>query len=258
MFSNRRFYYKHSFLNNFTIAFDSFLIDLTMFFFMFRIIFLGKSTMLMVYLFFFYPFRFLSLYGGHWPLPDYQTFHYPGIPSVLVPYDQTNDFYFSGHTGLCTVLMFMFILHYTEEEDYSVKPLAPESSLSVTTNSSNSSNVDLLSSKAAQAEKPRPKMSLGHKLSITFGAFTLSLTLYMLTVTRGHYFNDLLIGFIVALTGIYYARIWRFTITYYVLWGYARLFDLMICSRYRLKKPFEASLIFDKDDSLDIEKIGNA
>lgn len=246
-----RFYYKHSYLNNFTIAFDSFLIDMTMFFFMFRMIVFGKSSVLIVYLFFFYPFRFLSLYGGHWPLPDYQTFHYPGIPSVLVPYDQTNDFYFSGHTGLCTVLMFMFILHYDDDEDYS-PPARPPVSVEVISNQSSQEEF-IPQAEAVSEETPR-EMTLGHKLSIAYGVFLLSLTLYMLTITRGHYFNDLLIGFIVALTGIYYARKLRFMITYYVLVVYAMVFNLLVCSKYRLKKPFEKGLIAKDTDSMEFEK----
>lgn len=246
-----RFYYKHSFLNNFTIAFDSFLIDMTMFFFMFRMIVFGKSSVLIVYLFFFYPFRFLSLYGGHWPLPDYQTFHYPGIPSVLVPYDQTNDFYFSGHTGLCTVLMFMFILHYGDDEDYS-PPARPPVSVEVISNQS--SQEEFIPQAEAESEETPRKMTLGHKLSVAYGVFLLSLTLYMLTITRGHYFNDLLIGFIVALTGIYYAGKLRFMVTYYVLVVYAMVFNLLVCSKYRLKKPFEKGLIAEDTDLKEIEK----
>jgi len=27
----------------------------------------------------------------------------PGIPSITVPYDDINDFYYSGHTGMCAI-----------------------------------------------------------------------------------------------------------------------------------------------------------
>ena len=198
-----------------------------MLYFLFRIVAFGKSSMLLIYGVFFYPFRFISLNGGHWPLPDYQTFHYPGIPSILVPYDQTNDFYFSGHTGLCTILLFMFILHFDEDEDYSSKPLYVGDD--ETTASSTQNLINQFQSKEIESKKPK---TLWHKVFIVYGGIVLFVTLYMLTVTRGHYFNDLLIGFIVALSGIYYGYKVRFTLSYWVIWGYAKLFNLLICSRF--------------------------
>ena len=206
--------------------------------------------MVLLYLTFFYPFRFLSLYGGHWPLPDYQTFHYPGIPSVLVPYEQTNDFYFSGHTGLCTVLLFMFILHYNDDEDYKSSDETTLDSESVVTQTTQD---NLLPQETSQNENK--KMSLGHKLAIAYGTFTLVLTLYMLTITRGHYFNDLLIGFIVALTGIYYAGKYRYNIFYMVIWVYSRLFDVLICSRYTHKDKKTENLVSNTNKESKIENL---
>jgi hypothetical protein len=200
---------------------------------------------------FFYPFRFLSLYGGHWPLPDYQTFHYPGIPSVLVPYDQTNDFYFSGHTGLCTCMLFMFILHYNEDEKNNQFKSKENSDYmdSVVTQSSTHDVISLDTQDGSDQ-----KMTLGHKLAIAYGVFTLILTLYMLTITRGHYFNDLLIGFLVALTGIYYASRWRFTIFYWILWGYARFFDIVICHK-NSEDSKKQNLISENDKKTEVENL---
>ena len=202
--------------------------------------------MLLMYLALFYPFRFLSLYGGHWPLPDYQTFHYPGIPSVLVPYDQTNDFYFSGHTGLCTILMFMFILHFNDKEDYSPRPVNTD--ISVTTTSSQN---ELLPESGSFSVEAGNSKSFWHKMAIAFGAFTLFMTLYMLTVTRGHYFNDLLIGFLVSLIGIYYGSKWRFSISYGVLFGYSKLFSTLICSNRSGKnsQSLKDSLVSEEKES---------
>ena len=214
-----------------------------MFYFIFRIIVFGKSTMLLMYLGLFYPFRFLSLYGGHWPLPDYQTFHYPGIPSILVPYDQTNDFYFSGHTGLCTILMFMFILHFDDKENYSVQPVSENIDISLTTTSSQNELLPDIDVTPVNAQNSK---SFWHKMTIAFGAFILFITLYMLTVTRGHYFNDLLIGFLVSLIGIYYGSKWRFTISYGVIFGYSKLFGILTCannSGLKKSKNLEDSLV---------------
>jgi hypothetical protein len=30
-------------------------------------------------------------------------YSYPGVPSVTISYFDTNDFYFSGHVGSCTI-----------------------------------------------------------------------------------------------------------------------------------------------------------
>ena len=219
-----------------------------MFYFLFRILAYGKSTILLVYLAFFYPFRFLSLYGGHWPLPDYQTFHYPGIPSILVPYDQTNDFYFSGHTGLCTILMFMFILHFNDKENYRIQPITEDLSLSVTTTSSQN---ELLPENNSSDRQNIYSKSFWHKMSISYGFFVLLLTLYMLTITRGHYFNDLLIGFLVSLIGIYYGTKLRYTVSYGLIWGYSKLFSTIICSNYNSNK--NSKNLKDKLVSEDIE-----
>lgn len=243
IFPVTKFYYKNAFLNNFTIAFDSFLIDVTMLYFLFRVVAFGKSTILLIYLFLFYPFRFMSLYvGGHWPLPDYQTFHYPGIPSILVPYDQTNDFYFSGHTGLTTCLLFMFLLHFHDDEDYEKEMEKVSDEVSVVTTSTTQ---QLLPTETVS--KKRSKMTMWHKVFLGYGVFILLITLYMLTVTRGHYFNDLLIGFLVALIGVYYGTKFRFTISFWILWGYANLFDFVICTRYQQKGKEKGELPFEKE-----------
>ena len=148
--------------------------------------------MLLVYMFLFYPVRFVSINLGHWPFPDFFTFHDPGFPSIFIPYQPANDFYFSGHTGLCTILMFMFILHFNEKEDYSPRGVSEEIVFSVT----NSSRNELLPESDGTLTKNGGLNKFRYKLAVFFGTFLLCLTLYMLTITRIHHFNDLFIAFI--------------------------------------------------------------
>ena len=129
-----------------------------------------------IYMALFYPGRLLSMHVGHWPTPPKQTFTYPGFPSLFVPYAKTNDYYYSGHTGLCIILLMMMILHIQK------------------------------------------------RTSIFFGCIVLSATLYMLTVTRAHYVNDIFIGAVAALTVIKFGYYIRFTVHYISILSYCKLF----------------------------------
>ena len=161
-----------------------------------KIVIFGTGTELMVYLALFYPFRMLSMHIGHWPIPDYQTFRYPGFPSIFIPYEQTNDFYFSGHTGLCTILLMFFFLHFKQ------------------------------------------------RILAYFGGFLLVLTMYMLVITRGHYFNDILFGFLTAMIGIRYGYFYRFDFHYWTLNGYTKVFGLFEGKR---EKEIKREKFFDGD-----------
>lgn len=66
----------------------------------------GDSLSLIPSLGGFYLFRFLALSFGHWPFPKNYIFEHPGFDSLFIPYDDTNDFFFSGHTGLVIILFF--------------------------------------------------------------------------------------------------------------------------------------------------------
>lgn len=38
-----------------------------------------------------------------------RLYYYPGFPSISTAYFGVNDFYYSGHVGLCTILMYEMI-----------------------------------------------------------------------------------------------------------------------------------------------------
>lgn len=39
------------------------------------------------------------------PFPKGIVWVSPGVPSIAVPYDRTRDFFFSGHTGIMTIIL---------------------------------------------------------------------------------------------------------------------------------------------------------
>ena len=43
-------------------------------------------------------------------IPAESTFKYPGFPSLFVPYMATNDYFFSGHVSLPTIVAYNFYL----------------------------------------------------------------------------------------------------------------------------------------------------
>ena len=86
------------------IGSNSFMIDISLSLIIFYFFIEGNLNIIYT-LFLFYILRGISFYFGQWPLPDPYYFVYPGFPSLYIPYDKTNDLYFSGHTGLVTNLL---------------------------------------------------------------------------------------------------------------------------------------------------------
>jgi hypothetical protein len=82
-------------------------------------LFFGDSLTLVPSLLAFYLFRFLALSFGHWPFPKNYIFQDPGFDSLFIPYDDTNDFFFSGHTGLVVILLFNCWFHLTRKKELS-------------------------------------------------------------------------------------------------------------------------------------------
>ena len=83
---------------------NSTLIDLWILYTLILWMFSGASSPLIPSLLMFYSLRFLALMLGHWPFPQRYLFRFPGLASFFIPYNKTNDFYFSGHTGILTLL----------------------------------------------------------------------------------------------------------------------------------------------------------
>ena len=148
-----------------------------------------------MYILTFHTARGFCIHAGHWPFLDYHTFRYPGFPSLFIPYKQANDFYFSGHTGYCVILMMIFIYNFKS------------------------------------------------KKLVYYSVGLLFFTIYTLTVTRVHYFNDILIGFVAA---IFITRVdyqYRFNIHYWTLFCYSKLLGQLFVMKDHVKKSVKAILV---------------
>ena len=60
----------------------------------------------------FYTMRNVCQNVMRFPLPEKWRFYTPGLPSILISYDESSDFYFSGHVG--AVVMSAFEFHRKE------------------------------------------------------------------------------------------------------------------------------------------------
>jgi hypothetical protein len=87
------------------LGLDSFLIDLVVLITAFKWMLRAQSHNFPFTVFVFYLVRTCAMSLGKFPLPEPYLFEYPGFPSIFVPYDKTNDLYYSGHIGLCTIVM---------------------------------------------------------------------------------------------------------------------------------------------------------
>ena len=113
--------------------------------------FLFKGYSIVFSLFIFYSIRAMCFSFGEFPLPEPYLFFDPGFPSIFVPYDATNDLFFSGHIGL--LLLITLNAYYD-----------------------------------------------GHSIICYISFIWIFYTGFMMCLLGGHYFNDLILGVIVAIT----------------------------------------------------------
>jgi hypothetical protein len=93
------------------LALDSLVIDGVIIFLGLTWAFTGRTKGFIPSLLAFYIVRAIILNVGQWPLPKVYLFGDPGLPSMFVDYDRTNDLYFSGHCGGITVMLTDSFLH---------------------------------------------------------------------------------------------------------------------------------------------------
>ena len=67
--------------------------------------FFGRSRSFVPSLILFYIVRGIAVNVGRWPLPTHCAYLYPEFPSLTIQYRKTNDLYFSGHTGICLLML---------------------------------------------------------------------------------------------------------------------------------------------------------
>ena len=103
---------QHRWARSFILGFDSFLIDVCAAGVIVLWMVYGVSKSLLFSIVIFYSIRTLGMSFCQWPLPKFIVFEDPGFPSLLVSYAMTNDLYFSGHTGIMTILVLETWLYY--------------------------------------------------------------------------------------------------------------------------------------------------
>ena len=96
---------------HFLLGIDSFFIDLVVLFMSLQWMLRAQSHNFAFTVLMFYVVRATAMSLGQFPLPEPYLFEYPGFPSIFVPYDKTNDLYYSGHIGLCTIVVLECIFY---------------------------------------------------------------------------------------------------------------------------------------------------
>jgi len=90
------------------IILSSMLLDISMTSLYVIFLFYGESLRLFYTVFPFYVIRGLTQRIFAIKFPAYFIFDDPGFFSISVPYFKTNDFFFSGHVGICTIFFLEF------------------------------------------------------------------------------------------------------------------------------------------------------
>ena len=99
---------------------SSFLIDLNLVILSLRFLFYAHSTRIVLLIFVFYLVRTFVQRIFFVQFPQHYIFLYPGFFSIAVPYTPSNDFFFSGHVGICT----FFFLEFSQDQKTALQGLA--------------------------------------------------------------------------------------------------------------------------------------
>lgn len=188
----------HDTANHIFTAVDSFMIDCFIVFFQGMFIVCGSIPTMYVLLLFYVTNSFCVNNSGQWPRPTPYLFKDPGFPSLFIPYDATNDLYFSGHVGMTTMFTML-------------------------------------------------SFNLGFTKLAYIGSFVVFYTFFMMLVLGGHYTNDMIIGFIVAITWSKFIFFRKYNYTHKILIGHCKVFStferLICCTRKNRELEIEDNLI---------------
>lgn len=99
------FLHNNNFILRIITAIDGLLIEFCFFSLLILWIKNGESSSLFPSITSFYLFRAFCMPASKWPQPPGYIFSNPGIPSFFISYKNTNDLYFSGHSGGLMVLL---------------------------------------------------------------------------------------------------------------------------------------------------------
>ena len=93
--------------NNF-IIFCSLLMDINCLATFYRWVTFTKTYRFIICLCFFYGVRAVLQFIFEIPYPDGYNWGFPGVMSIFVPYGRTDDFFYSGHVGICMLTFLEF------------------------------------------------------------------------------------------------------------------------------------------------------
>ena len=207
----------------------------------------GQNTALFYAFFCFCHFRGLCILSGKWPQTPYYIVSDPGFPSLMVPYEPTNDYYFSGHCTTMTLLFLGFVAYFGQHyggkakghlsvvSSENILTAEPSEMYLIEEHSRYEEQFILLtenkayrkvhySSEAKDTEcKPRVPW-WAWALRVVYGVGVLQ-TVGLLIVTSFHYTNDVLIGLVVGGTMFGYCHRYRYSVTYFLLVLYCKAFS---------------------------------
>ena len=213
---------------NFFVILNSFLIDFGIIIHAFLFMWYGENVSIFYSFFLFTHLRFISLNMGQWPHPPRYIVSYPGFPSLMVPYEKTNDYYFSGHIATIVIItlgIFYYVgiekkknrkeelltddndFYFDNEEIFQIcedEYPHDENELIIQEKKyfklNNYSDIDLETKMNSRKQniifKKTNRVKWSGKLLRIIFTFAFVQTILFLILTSFHYSNDVLIGFI--------------------------------------------------------------
>lgn len=103
------YFEDHTSARDALIIISSLMIDINILLIGTRWILYGNSLRVFIILVTFYVSRGLIQRTFYMCFPEHFIFEYPGFPSVGVPYAKANDFFWSGHIGILTIILNEYI-----------------------------------------------------------------------------------------------------------------------------------------------------
>ena len=93
---------------NVLLIFCSGLLDVNMLISFYKFVMCSKTYRFIICILVFYVMRAALILIFDMPYPQGYNWGYPGWLSLFVPYGKTNDFFYSGHVGICMITFMEF------------------------------------------------------------------------------------------------------------------------------------------------------
>ena len=97
------YYRKNPKMRDYLIIFSSTCIDIMMLIAFYRFARYATTYRLMICMALFYSTRIMVQILNALEFPKGNLWTFPGIYSLMIPYGETHDFFYSGHVGICMI-----------------------------------------------------------------------------------------------------------------------------------------------------------